>query len=51
MNKIKSLFNQSNKRFSTIFFDLDNTLVPTRKADLKACNKVNFFSISLAINT
>lgn len=26
---------------STIFFDLDNTLIPTRKADTKACNKVS----------
>ncbi|XP_059621477.1 N-acylneuraminate-9-phosphatase [Phlebotomus argentipes] len=25
---------------TTIFFDLDNTLIPTRKADAKACNKL-----------
>lgn len=36
---IEGAFNQS-KRFSAIFFDLDNTLIATRKADAKACNKV-----------
>lgn len=36
---------------TTIFFDLDNTLIPTRKADLKACNKVrdNILFIFLVI--
>lgn len=28
------------KQISAIFFDMDNTLIQTRKADLKACNKV-----------
>lgn len=40
MDKINVL-NQYTKRFSTIIFDLDNTLIATRKADLKTCNKVN----------
>lgn len=26
---------------STVFFDLDNTLIATRKADTKACNRVS----------
>uniref|UniRef100_A0A8W7PDT4 Uncharacterized protein n=1 Tax=Anopheles coluzzii TaxID=1518534 RepID=A0A8W7PDT4_ANOCL len=26
-------------KISTIFFDLDNTLIATRKADAKACSK------------
>lgn len=38
---IANVFNQLNMRFSTIFFDLDNTLIATRKADQKTCNKVN----------
>lgn len=40
---IANVFNQMNKRFSTIFFDLDNTLIATRKADQKTCNKVSAF--------
>lgn len=28
---------------SAIFFDLDNTLIQTRKGDTKACNKVCIF--------
>lgn len=28
---------------SAIFFDLDNTLIQTRKGDTKACKKVRFF--------
>lgn len=28
------------KPITTIFFDLDNTLIPTRKGDAKACSKV-----------
>ncbi|KAL1375214.1 hypothetical protein pipiens_017625, partial [Culex pipiens pipiens] len=27
------------KHITTIFFDLDNTLIPTRKGDAKACSK------------
>lgn len=40
-NSVASVCNPFTKRFSTIIFDLDNTLIATRKADLKACNKVN----------
>ncbi|XP_055618391.1 N-acylneuraminate-9-phosphatase isoform X2 [Toxorhynchites rutilus septentrionalis] len=29
-----------NKPITTIFFDLDNTLIPTRKGDAKACSKI-----------
>lgn len=28
------------KQINAILFDMDNTLIQTRKADLKACNKV-----------
>lgn len=38
-NFVKGVFNQT-KRFSAIFFDLDNTLIQTRKADAKTCDKV-----------
>lgn len=27
-------------KIKAIFFDMDNTLIQTRKADVKACNKV-----------
>lgn len=37
----QNVFNQTSKRISTIFFDMDNTLIHTRKADVKACNKVS----------
>lgn len=43
-SKYMSNFNKNkncaSQIITTIFFDLDNTLIPTRKADLKACNKV-----------
>lgn len=42
----KSVFNQ-NKRFSAIFFDLDNTLIATRKGDALACDKVGFLYYNL----
>lgn len=29
-----------NSDVSAIFFDLDNTLIQTRKGDTRACNKV-----------
>lgn len=29
------------KNLTTLIFDMDNTLIPTRKADLKTCNKVS----------
>lgn len=32
--------NCASQIITTIFFDLDNTIIATRKADLKACNKV-----------
>lgn len=28
-------------KITAIFFDLDNTLIPTRKGDVKACKKVS----------
>lgn len=31
---------------SAIFFDLDNTLIQTRKGDSRACNKVCIFILS-----
>lgn len=34
-------------KISTIFFDLDNTLIATRKADAKACSKVSYLSSSV----
>lgn len=40
-NTVVNVLSQFTKRFSTIFFDLDNTLIATRKADLKTCNKVS----------
>lgn len=42
-NKIKNTVKQSSAtQVSTIFFDLDNTLIPTRKGDSKACSKVSY---------
>uniref|UniRef100_A0A1B0CRR9 Uncharacterized protein n=1 Tax=Lutzomyia longipalpis TaxID=7200 RepID=A0A1B0CRR9_LUTLO len=38
-------------QITTIFFDLDNTLIPTRKADAKACNKVLPYMFQLANST
>lgn len=32
--------NNSLQKINTIFFDLDNTLIPTRSGDSKACRKV-----------
>uniref|UniRef100_A0A1Q3FI31 N-acylneuraminate-9-phosphatase n=1 Tax=Culex tarsalis TaxID=7177 RepID=A0A1Q3FI31_CULTA len=34
------------KQITTIFFDLDNTLIPTRKGDAKACSKVAEYLIA-----
>lgn len=34
-----SVYDENND-VSAIFFDLDNTLIQTRKGDTKACNKV-----------
>lgn len=55
-NFVRSVFNQT-KRFSAIFFDLDNTLIQTRKADAKTCDKVitllfdvNFHTTTKTIN-
>lgn len=36
-------FYEDNNDVSAIFFDLDNTLIQTRKGDTKACNKVRIF--------
>ena len=33
------------KQLSTLMFDMDNTLIPTRRADLKTCNKVSVVDI------
>lgn len=39
------MYGQNHIKFSTrikaILFDLDNTLIQTRKADVKTCNKVS----------
>lgn len=42
MSRMKSGSGKSQglKNISAIFFDLDNTLIATRKADAKACGKV-----------
>lgn len=34
---------QISSNITTILFDLDNTLIPTRKGDTKACKKVSVF--------
>lgn len=47
-NFVKGVFN-STKRFSAIFFDLDNTLIQTRKADAKTCDKVIKFLFDIKI--
>lgn len=39
-SKFKNVFKQSPNSISTIFFDMDNTLIHTRKGDSKACSKV-----------
>lgn len=31
-------------KVTTIFFDLDNTLIPTRSGDSKACRKVSTYT-------
>lgn len=36
-------FYDENNDVLAIFFDLDNTLIQTRKGDSKACNKVSDF--------
>lgn len=42
-----NLFGSTSKpHITTIFFDLDNTLIPTRKGDAKACSKVAEFLIA-----
>lgn len=40
-NTFNDVCKQFTKRFTTIIFDLDNTLIATRKADSRTCNKVN----------
>ena len=35
---------KSMSAIKTIFFDLDNTLIPTRTGDSKACRKVSIIS-------
>lgn len=38
------IYQNANNRFkhlTTLIFDMDNTLIPTRRADLKTCNKVS----------
>lgn len=43
--KMRSLGSGCLSQITTIFLDLDNTLIPTRKADAKACNKVSIKKI------
>lgn len=40
-SKIKNIFKTTQKQITTIIFDLDNTLIPTRKGDSKAISKVS----------
>lgn len=40
-SKIKNIYKATQKQITTIFFDLDNTLIPTRKGDSKAISKVS----------
>ncbi|XP_037025915.1 N-acylneuraminate-9-phosphatase [Bradysia coprophila] len=40
-SKIKNIFKATQKQITTIIFDLDNTLIPTRKADSKVIVKVS----------
>lgn len=40
-SKIKNIYKETQKQITTIFFDLDNTLIPTRKGDSKAISKVS----------
>lgn len=41
-SKFRDICNASNfKNLTTLIFDMDNTLIPTRKGDLKTCNKVS----------
>lgn len=39
---ISDNFKQNTNQIKAIFLDLDNTLIQTRKADVKACNKVEY---------
>lgn len=39
INKIKNIYKTT--QITAIFFDLDNTLISTRKGDNKAVNKVS----------
>lgn len=45
-SKIKNIYKATQKQINTIFFDLDNTLIPTRKGDSKAISKVSDFIFS-----
>jgi predicted HAD superfamily phosphohydrolase YqeG len=36
---------------STIFFDMDNTLIATRTGDLKAIKKVILYNFNLTVHT
>lgn len=40
-SKIKNIYKATQKQITTIFFDLDNTLIQTRKGDNKAISKVS----------
>lgn len=44
-SKIKNIFKATQKQITTIIFDLDNTLIPTRKADSKVIVKVSGYKI------
>lgn len=41
MLKIKNIYKTTTKQITTILFDLDNTLIPTRTGDNKAISKVS----------
>ena len=43
-------FGKNNEKIKAIFFDMDNTLIQTRKADIATIQKVNsFFNTSLSL--
>lgn len=46
LNLFREGLGTTEKPITTIFFDLDNTLIPTRKGDAKACSKVADYLIA-----
>lgn len=49
-----SKYGRSHIKFSTrikaIIFDLDNTLIQTRRADVKTCNKVKPYQLASKVS-